>query len=111
MVDVGKRTPFCDLRDFAEKGNSIAEQLEKAKARVAFKNKGGKYMAYFQAFTNTYGPTEHLRSLYEAAIEPEEIVALSVGTRPDCLPQEMLDLLEEGCQKLFETIVKAEKLQ
>ncbi len=79
--------------DFAEKGSSITEQLEKAKARVAFKNKGGKYIAYFQSFTNTYGPAEKLERLYTEAMAPEEIVGLAIGTRPDCLPDETVALL------------------
>ena len=79
--------------DFAEKGNSIAEQLEKAKARVAFKNKGGKYMAYFQSFTNTYGPVEKLERIYTEAMAPNDIVGLAIGTRPDCLPKETVELL------------------
>ena len=54
--------------DFAQRGNSVAEQLQQAKARVAFKNKGGKYIAYFQAFTNTYGPIEKLEALYTQAM-------------------------------------------
>ena len=88
---------FCSAAgggDFAEKRcASISEKLEKAKARVAFKNKGGKYIAYFQAFTNTYGPVEKLEALYRLAMEPEYIVGLSIGTRPDCLPEETVALL------------------
>lgn len=79
--------------DFAEKGSSITAQLEKAKARVAFKNKGGKYIAYFQSFTNTYGPVEKLERLYLEAIAPDDIVGLAIGTRPDCLPWETVELL------------------
>ena len=78
---------------FAEKGTDIAIQLENAKKRVAFKNKGGKYIAYFQAFTSTYAPLERLEELYLAAIEPEDIVGLAIGTRPDCLPEETIRLL------------------
>lgn len=74
---------------------SIAEQLERAKLRVSAKNKGGKYIAYFQSFSNTYGPVSRLRQLYEAAIAPEEIVGLAIGTRPDCLPEETVALLRE----------------
>jgi radical SAM protein (TIGR01212 family) len=59
------------------------------------KNKDGKYMAYFQAFTNTYGPMEKLRRIYYEAIAPEEIVGLSIGTRPDCLGPEVMELLQE----------------
>ena len=71
-------------------------QLEQAKSRVAAKvGEGAKYIAYFQSFTNTYGPIDRLRALYFAAIEPEEIVALSIATRPDCLGEEVLELLDE----------------
>ena len=80
---------------FAEHGNSVADQLQRAKARVAAKNKGGKYMAYFQAFTNTYAPVERLRALYTEAMAPEEIVGLAIGTRPDCLGDDVVELLAE----------------
>ena len=86
---------FCTgSGEFAEHGD-IATQLENAKARIAAKNKGGKYMAYFQAFTNTYAPVERLRSLYEAALAPGDVVGLSIGTRPDCLGEDVISLLEE----------------
>lgn len=81
--------------DFAEHGESIPRQLEQAKLRVQKKNKGGGYIAYFQAFTGTYAPVERLRRLYTQAIAPEEILGLAIGTRPDCLGQEVLGLLEE----------------
>lgn len=81
--------------DFAAHGDDIPAQLEAAKARVAAKNKGGKYMAYFQAFTNTYAPLELLRQCYEAAIAPDEIVGLAIGTRPDCLGDEVVELLKD----------------
>ncbi len=88
---------FCSASgggDFAEKRcTSITEQLEKAKERVRFKNKNGKYIAYFQSFTNTYAPVSVLESLYRQATAPEEIVGLSIGTRPDCLPDDVVDLL------------------
>ena len=72
---------------------SIADQLEKAKTRVVAKNKNGKYIAYFQSFTNTYGTVEHLRELYLEAIAPEYIVGLAIGTRPDCLGEDIIALL------------------
>lgn len=82
--------------EFAAGGcGSIADQLEKAKVRVAAKNKGGKYIAYFQSFTNTYEPVEVLRKCYYEAIAPDDIVGLAVGTRPDCLPDEVVALLEQ----------------
>lgn len=82
--------------EFAEKDcGSLAQQLERAKARVAAKNKGGKYMAYFQSFTNTYGPVEKLEKLYREAMAGKDIVGLAIGTRPDCLPPETVALLGE----------------
>ena len=79
--------------DFAARGASIPAQLEKAKEKVAFKNKNGKFIAYFQSFTNTYAPVERLEELYVQAMEPEEIVGLAIGTRPDCLSNETVNLL------------------
>lgn len=88
---------FCTgSGEFAEGGpEPIAVQLERAKARVAAKNKDGKYIAYFQAFTNTYASVERLRQLYLDAIAPEDIVGLSIGTRPDCLGEDVVALLAE----------------
>ena len=87
---------FCSgSGEFAEGGTDIAAQLERAKGRVAVKaGPEAKYIAYFQSFTNTYAPVERLEALFTAAMEPDDVVALSVGTRPDCLPPEVLDLLE-----------------
>ena len=90
---------FCSAfggGEFAEKScQSIAEQLERAKARVSAKNKDGKYIAYFQSFSNTYAPASHLRQLYYEAIAPEDIAGLAIGTRPDCLRDETVQLLRE----------------
>lgn len=89
---------FCSASgggDFAESGTDIVSQLERAKGRVAFKNKNGKYIAYFQSFTGTYAPVARLRQLYFAAIAPEEIVGLAIGTRPDCLGNDVIALLRE----------------
>ena len=74
---------------------SITEQIEEGKKLVASKIKDGKYIAYFQAYTNTYAPVEKLRNLYMQAIGHPDIVALSIATRPDCLPDDVLDLLAE----------------
>lgn len=81
--------------DFAIKGSSIQVQLEEAKKKVAFKNKNGKYIAYFQAFTNTYASIDCLEMLYREAMAPDYIVGLSIATRPDCLPEETVSLLAE----------------
>lgn len=87
---------FCDGAGAFAAAGDIQAQLMEAKARVAAKvGAEAKYIAYFQSFTNTYGPVERLRALYTAAIEPEEIVALSIATRPDCLGIEVLELLSE----------------
>jgi len=88
---------FCTgSGEFAEGGpDSIAIQLERAKLRVNSKNRGGKYIAYFQAFTNTYAPAGKLRQLYYEAIAPEDIVGLAIGTRPDCLGEGVIALLKE----------------
>ena len=81
--------------EFAEGGENIAEQLEKAKKRVDAKNKGGKYIAYFQSFTNTYAPYGRLKYLFYNAIEPDFIVGLNIATGPDCLPNSTIELLKE----------------
>ncbi len=89
---------FCSAAgggEFAEAGEDIPGQLARARARVAAKNRQGKYMAYFQSFTNTYGSVERLRQLYEQAMAPEDVVALAIGTRPDCLETEKVALLAE----------------
>ena len=82
--------------DFAESREmSITEQIESSKKKVEKKIKSGKYIAYFQAFTNTYAPVEMLRQKYEEAINHPDIVALSIATRPDCLGDDVLRLLDE----------------
>ena len=89
---------FCSTQgsgEFAERGEDILIQLEKAKRRVEKKIKDGKYIAYFQAFTGTYAPVDRLKKLYYEAISPDYIVGLNIATRPDCLPEETIDLLKE----------------
>ena len=90
---------FCSAGgsgEFASDRNlSITEQIEQGKNRVAGKIHDGRYIAYFQAYTGTYAPVERLRALYQEAIRHPDIVALSIATRPDCLPAEVLELLEE----------------
>lgn len=80
--------------DFAESRTlSVTEQIETGKEKVKNKIKSGKYIAYFQAFTNTYADIKTLEKLYTKAINHPDIVALSVATRPDCLEQEKVELL------------------
>ncbi len=89
---------FCSALgggEFAEHGTDIVEQLEKAKKRVEAKLKNGKYIAYFQSFTNTYASNERLKELFYKAIAPDYIVGLNIATRPDCLPDSTIELLKE----------------
>lgn len=82
--------------DFAQNRDlSITEQIESGKKIVEKKIKSGKYIAYFQAFTNTYAPVEILRAKYSEAIKHPDIVALSIATRPDCLGNDVIELLDE----------------
>ncbi len=82
--------------DFAESPSlSVTEQIEQGKKRVANKIKSGKYIAYFQAFTNTYAPVEVLKSKFFEAINHPNIVALSIATRPDCLGDDVIHLIDE----------------
>ena len=74
---------------------SITEQIESQIEILSQKRPIQKYIAYFQAYTNTYAPVEYLRKIFTEAMSHPQIVALSVGTRPDCLGEEILDLLEE----------------
>ena len=90
---------FCSAGgsgDFAESRTlSITEQIEHGKKRVEAKIKNGKYIAYFQAFTNTYAPVEILRKKFFEAISHNDVAALSIATRPDCLGDDVIALLDE----------------
>ncbi|MBQ4648611.1 MAG: TIGR01212 family radical SAM protein [Clostridia bacterium] len=75
---------------------TLDEQIEKAKLRVARKaGKDAKYIAYFQSYTNTYAPLERLKAVYTPLTQRDDIVAISIGTRPDCLPDEVIEFLKE----------------
>ena len=81
--------------DFAVRAaEDMPAAIERAKAVVSAKARGGRYIAYFQSFTGTYAPIERLEALYTAAIAHPDIAVLSIGTRPDCLGDEVLTLLE-----------------
>lgn len=90
---------FCSAGgsgDFApDRSIPLDEQIEDSKRRVSSKYKGTHYIAYFQAYTNTYAPVEKLRALFMPVIKREDIAVLSIATRPDCLSDEVLDLLSE----------------
>lgn len=90
---------FCSQAgsgDFAESGHDVKQQLQRARERIKSKlPEGAGFISYFQSFTNTYAPVDTLREMYYAAIEDDDIVALSVATRPDCISEECLKLLDE----------------
>ncbi len=79
----------------AERGKSVAAQIEEAKRRITAKSDCRRFIAYFQPFSNTYAPVERLRALFEQAMAPDDIAALSVATRPDCLGDDTVALLAE----------------
>jgi len=82
--------------DFAEyAAEDVHAAIERGKARVARKNPGGRYIAYFQSFTSTYGPMEKMRRLFTGAISQPDVAVLSVATRPDCIDDEVIALLSE----------------
>lgn len=96
---------FCSERgsgDFAgDRDFSIEKQFIEIKDMMNKKWKEGKYIAYFQAYTNTYAPVDELRRKYEEALKQEGVVALAIATRPDCLGNDVLGLLEEISKKYY----------
>lgn len=80
-------------------GISIRRQLEEGKRRLAKRYKARKFIAYFQSFSNTYAPVPVLQGLYEEALAVEDVVGLSVGTRPDCVSASVLDLLQDAATR------------
>lgn len=96
---------FCSARgsgDFAgDKRFSIGRQFEDIKEMMNKKWKDGKYIAYFQAYTNTYAPVEVLRKKYDEGIEQDGVVALAIATRPDCLQEDVLALLNDYNKRLY----------
>lgn len=87
--------------DYCTTSKSITQQLEEGKLFFARKYPEMKYLAYFQAYTNTYGSVENLRTKYEEALRVSDVVGLVIGTRPDCMPDALLDYLEELNHRTF----------
>ncbi|MBQ4916690.1 MAG: TIGR01212 family radical SAM protein [Muribaculaceae bacterium] len=87
--------------DYCRPVMSVSEQLEQGKQFFARKYPQMKYLAYFQAYTNTYGELQKLKALYEEALAVDDVVGLVIGTRPDCMPDELLEYLEELSKKVF----------
>ena len=96
---------FCDNKTFnpsyCDRGKSITQQLEEGKAFFAKKYPEMKYLAYFQAYSNTYAPLEELKRKYEEALAVDDVVGLVIGTRPDCVSDEALDYLQQLNQPTF----------
>ena len=96
---------YCDNRTFnpsyCDRRKSITEQLEEGKAFFGRKYPDMKYLAYFQAYTNTYAKVELLRQMYEEALQVEDVVGIVIGTRPDCVSDELLDYLEVLNRRTF----------
>ncbi|TRX54922.1 TIGR01212 family radical SAM protein [Thalassomonas sp. M1454] len=93
---------FCNVDSFSseQKHDSISQQMTKKKEELG--NKAEKYLAYFQAYTSTYQEVEYLKEKYEQALEQSNVIGLCVGTRPDCVPTEVLDLLKGYVEQGYE---------
>src|SRR5262249_19376513 len=94
---------YCNNASFSP-GNrrlSVTAQLEQGKRFLRQRYGAQKFIAYFQAYTNTYGDVHHLRDLYDAALASEDIVGLAIGTRPDCVPEPVLELLADYAARTY----------
>lgn len=74
---------------------SVTEQIRRGKEYYTTHRNAGKFIAYFQTFTNTYGPVERLKKLYDEALAEEDVIGISIGTRPDCVPDNVMSLIQE----------------
>ena len=96
---------FCDNRTFnpayCRQGGSITDQLEAGKRFFSRKYPTMKYLAYFQSYSNSYGTLSHLKELYEEALRVPDVVGLVIGTRPGCMPDALLEYLEELNRRTF----------
>lgn len=99
---------YCNNKTFSpyygQQSKSISEQLSEGIAFFGRKYKAQKYIAYFQSYTNTYADIDSLRQIYDEALSHPDVVGLTVATRPDCAPDEVLDLLAEYSKKVYTTI-------
>ena len=99
---------YCNNSSFnpayCSSSRSVTEQITEGMAFFSSKYKVQEYLAYFQAYSNTYGSLEHIKSLYEEALRHPKIIGLVIGTRPDCVNEEILDYLQELAQKYYISI-------
>ena len=87
--------------EYCRTEKTVSQQLEEGKLYFAHKYPQMKYLAYFQAYTNTYGELEGLKRMYEEALQVKDVVGIVIGTRPDCMPDSLLDYLEELNRRTF----------
>ena len=96
---------YCNNQTFnpsyCQTSRSVTEQLEEGKVFFSRKYPDMRYLAYFQAYTNTYDSLERLKALYEEALAVPDVVGIVIGTRPDCMPDALLDYLEELNRRTF----------
>ncbi len=96
---------FCDNRSFSPSRRipriDVPGQIDEGIRRLKWRYDVDLFMAYFQPATNTYAPVERLRPLYEAAIAHPQVVGMAIGTRPDCVPDDVLDLLSEMAERTY----------
>lgn len=96
---------FCDNRTFSlpycDSKKSIVQQLEEGKRFFHERYSAMKYLAYFQAYTNTYAPLDTLKTLYETALQVKDVVGIIIGTRPDCVSDSLFDYLEQLARQVF----------
>ncbi|MCW9024797.1 MAG: TIGR01212 family radical SAM protein [Gammaproteobacteria bacterium] len=93
---------FCNNNSFSPNGRnpeSVSEQIESGRQVICKRTRAKKYLAYFQAYTNTYADYYELKELYDSALSEPDVIGLSVGTRPDCVPDSVLDLLQSYQEK------------
>jgi radical SAM protein (TIGR01212 family) len=99
---------FCDNRSFSPSRRlprqPIAGQLDEGVRRLRRRYSCDHFLAYFQPATNTYAPVQRLRSLYEAALSHPQVVGLAIGTRPDCVPPDVIDLLAELAERTYVSV-------
>ena len=100
---------FCNNESFSPNGRkppTLHEQLDSGRRAIARRTRATKFIAYFQAYTNTYAQVEQLRAMYDEALAEPDVVGLSIGTRPDCVPPEVLDLLAEYRSRGLEVVLE-----
>ena len=94
---------YCDGRGsrLRQAGNlpSVTEQIRRGKEYYTKHRNAGKFIAYFQTFTNTYGPVDKLKKLYDEALAEEDVIGLSVGTRPDCVSDDVMNLIQDYAKR------------